>query len=39
MVTAEHKFLCSDGEFHEVKEIIDKGLDVLEINDYRLECT
>lgn len=39
MVTAEHKFLCSDGEFHEVREIIDKGLDVLEVKDCRLVYT
>lgn len=30
-VTLNHKFLCSDGEYHEVREIIDKGLDVTEI--------
>jgi hypothetical protein len=27
-VTMQHKFLCTDGEYHEVREIIDKGLDV-----------
>lgn len=36
MVTMNHKFLCQDGEYHEVKEIIDQGLDVVEIksDDY-----
>lgn len=29
-VTMGHKFLCSDGHYHEVREIIDKGLDVVE---------
>lgn len=31
MVTMNHKFLCEDGQYHEVREIIDKGLDVAEI--------
>jgi len=30
-VTIFHKFLCSDGQYHEVREIIDKGLDVVEV--------
>jgi Bacterial DNA polymerase III alpha subunit finger domain len=30
-VTMDHKFLCSDGEYYEVREIIDKGLDIVEI--------
>jgi hypothetical protein len=29
-VTLNHKFLCGDGEYHEVREIIDKGLDIIE---------
>lgn len=29
-VTLNHKFLCEDGEFYELREIIDKGLDVTE---------
>lgn len=29
-VTMDHKLLCADGEYHEVREIIDKGLDVAE---------
>lgn len=32
MVTMKHKFLCSDGNYHEVREIIDKGLDVIKVN-------
>jgi intein/homing endonuclease len=31
-VTMNHRFMCSDGEFHEVREIIEKNLDVTEIN-------
>lgn len=31
MVTMNHKFLCEDGQHHEVREIIDKGLDVVEV--------
>lgn len=31
LVTMGHRFLCSDGQYHEVREIIDKGLDVSEI--------
>jgi DNA polymerase-3 subunit alpha len=27
-VTARHKFLCADGQYHTVIEIVDKGLDV-----------
>ncbi len=30
-VTMNHKFLCSDGEYHEVREIIQQGLDVTEV--------
>ncbi len=30
-VTLNHKFLCEDGEYHEVREIIDKGLEIKEI--------
>lgn len=30
-VTMGHKFLCSDNEYHEVREIVDKGLDVIAI--------
>ena len=29
-VTLAHQFLCEDGRYHEVREIIDKGLDVIE---------
>lgn len=29
-VTLAHQFLCEDGRYHEVREIIDKGLDVVE---------
>lgn len=35
MVTINHKFLCSDGLYHEVREIIDKGLDVVEAGSYK----
>lgn len=31
-VTPTHKFLCEDGEYHEVREIINKGLEVKEID-------
>ncbi len=31
-VTLGHMFLCDDGEYHEVREIIEKGLDITEIN-------
>lgn len=31
-VTMNHKFLCSDGLYHEVREIVDKGLDVIEVD-------
>lgn len=31
-VTEDHKFLCVDGEYHEVREIIDKGLEITEID-------
>lgn len=31
MVTMNHKFLCKDGQYHEVREIIDKELDVAEV--------
>jgi len=30
-VTLTHQFLCEDGRYHEVKEIIDEGLDVANI--------
>jgi hypothetical protein len=30
-VTMNHRFLCEDGQYHELSEIIDKGLDVTEI--------
>jgi hypothetical protein len=29
-VTMQHRFLCSDGKYHEVGEIIEQGLDVVE---------
>lgn len=29
-VTMDHKFLCSDGEYHEVREIIERGLEITE---------
>lgn len=31
MVTMNHKFLCEDGQYHEVREIIDEGLDVISV--------
>lgn len=34
-VTLNHKFLCSDGLYHEVHEIINQGLDVAKIDDYK----
>ena len=35
LVTMGHKFLCNDGKYHEVREIIDKGLDIFEIDACR----
>lgn len=32
MVTMQHKLLCQDGQYHEVREIIEKGLDVTRID-------
>ena len=34
-VTAGHKFLCEDGEYHEVSEIFNRGLEVREIGPRR----
>lgn len=31
-VTGNHKFLCTDGEYHEVREIVEKELDVAEVD-------
>lgn len=31
--TKDHKFLCSDGEMHEMQEIIEKDLEMLSYND------
>ena len=31
-VTLNHKFLCEDGQYHEVSEIINKGLGITKIN-------
>jgi hypothetical protein len=38
-VTMNHKFLCSDNEYHEVREIIDKGLDVVSIESCKSDRT
>jgi intein/homing endonuclease len=31
-VTMDHRFLCSDGKFHAVRDIIKEGLDVVEVD-------
>ena len=36
-VTMNHKFLCADGLYHEVREIIDQGLEVVEALPSRSE--
>ncbi len=34
IVTLDHKFLCMDNEYHEVREIIKQGLGVTKVRDY-----
>lgn len=34
-LTAKHKLLCTDGEYHEVWEIFRKQLDVVTVNEYK----
>ena len=31
LVTLDHKFLCDDGSFHTVQEIINNGINVMEL--------
>lgn len=38
-VTLNHKFLCEDGEYHEVWQIIEQGLDVTQAQFDRSACS